>query len=237
MTAPVKASSWTEYLGFTSLLLFALAVPFFAFFNALTAVSWFGAQSQPGEREEQFTWLIVGIASNALAIVLALIAAAAGKKAARVLAAVTVPIALVGVVFLGYVAKGTADMLPDRPAAAEQSDRPTCGPDSRPAAYGGDSRYTVCPDDEAAATVLLAELTAELPLVDVTTESVDAAASAASERLDAPYLGTREWDNGDITAAWSPGPVTCAVALWRDGAWTSWVEGATIEHECIYTGS
>ncbi len=234
MSASAKSPTWTEYVGFAALLLFALAIPFFAFYGALTSVPWFGAQSQPGDRQEQYTWLMVGLASNVLAIVLAAVAAGAGKRPARVLAAITLPIALVGVVILGLLAKGTADMLPDEPPAAVQPEYPSCGPDSRPTVYGGDDRYTPCDDAVATARDLVPTITAALPTTDVTPATVDSAAAALAEQGVDGYDSALAYENGDLAAAWAVAPVTCVVALWRDGTWQLSVEGLLADGGCIY---
>ena len=73
----------------------------------------------------------------------------------------------------------------------------------------------------------------QLPTENVTGASVDAAASGIEPEI---YEGTHEYDNGDIVVAWYPAPVTCAIALWRDGGWTQEATGLLADGGCIYVG-
>jgi len=146
MSAATTKVTWPDYLGMVNLLVFAISLPVFSFYAAIQSVTWFTGY-QPGEREEQLTWFMVGLASTGLAIVLAGISAVAGGRHARVLAGITIPLAVLGFAFFGLATKGAADSLPEAPPPAAQPAGPGCRPDSHPAVFGGDTRYQPCTVD------------------------------------------------------------------------------------------
>ena len=236
MSAPQRNHpAWSSPAASIALIVFTVFIPFLAFAGVIGAASWFGSTQSDADKVTSFAWSLAAVISLVIAFVLAVVAAMAGGRAARILACVTVPLTLVGLVFFGALTASSADRLPQAttsPIAAE----PDCGPDSRPPFYGADSRYSPCDDARALAEELLPSISAALPTDDVTIESLDATAQALTSdgRLpDGIYRGSYAFENGDVVARWNPAPVTCIVAEWQNDSWNVRVTGALVEgHAC-----
>lgn len=95
-TPQQRRREWPEYLGLAALVVFTLVVPFLAFMQ----LHWLGPRTPAQIAQDSATGYVIA-ASDGLAIVLASIAAFAGGRAARVMAAITIPIAFVGLVAFG----------------------------------------------------------------------------------------------------------------------------------------
>ncbi len=91
---------WPNSLALLALIAFALIIPTIALLGMAFASPWLGATSD-FDRIEKFGWGIVATTSCALALVGALVAAIFGGRMTRVLAWVTVPLALFGLYFYG----------------------------------------------------------------------------------------------------------------------------------------
>lgn len=219
-----------------ALVLFALVLPLGClFFGFLASFTLAGATPTTDEAHDLSRGLFIAATISALiAIGMALASAIVGTGVGvRVVATVAILSALVTGGFAGLmilsVPRGEVDSGTDtvEPVA------PACGPDSHPVIFGGDSRYEACPDDIASAEQFLDSAVTLLPIEKVTAASVDAVASGIESEV---YEGTIEFDNGDIVVAWYPAAVTCAIATWRDGAWSPEVRGMLAEGGCIYIG-
>jgi hypothetical protein len=92
---------WPNGLALIALIAFALIVPTIALFGMIFASSWLGTTASDLDRIEKFVWGVVATTSCAVALVSALVAAIFGGRMTRVLACVTVPLALFGLYFYG----------------------------------------------------------------------------------------------------------------------------------------
>jgi hypothetical protein len=228
--------SWPMPTAVAALVLFAIAIPLGCILYGLRVSLSFPGATPPTDDDLATTgrFLAAAVISAVIAIGMALASAFAGRGAAvRVVAVIAILVALVtggvpGVILLSQL-RGQSDSAdgPSEPVA------PACGAESHPVVFGGDSRYVACPDDIATANDLLTTAVTQLPTENVTAASVDAVASGIEPEL---YAGTHAYDNGDIVVAWSPAPVTCAMALWRDGSWTPEAVGLLVDGGCIYVG-
>ncbi|MGN6272050.1 MAG: hypothetical protein ACTHMQ_03060 [Protaetiibacter sp.] len=236
MSAPQQSRpSWSSPAASIALVVFTVFIPFLAFAGVIGAASLFGGTQSDADKVTSFAWSLAAVVSLVIAFVLAVVAAMAGGRAARILVCITVPLSLVGLIVFGAMTASFGDRLPQAttpPIVAE----PDCGPDSRPPFYGADSRYSPCDDALAIAEELLPAISAALPTDEVTIESLDAAAQALTSdgRLpDGIYRGSYAFDNGDVVARWNPAPVTCIVAEWQNDSWNVRVTGALVEgHAC-----
>jgi hypothetical protein len=225
--------SWPMSVAVLSLVLLAILIPIAAMLIAFAASFTIWGEVSPERAADSYHAVLVGAISGGLAVVGGVVAVVAGRGVAvRIVAACALLIGLftggVHTLFaLSYQRSITPVAVPQQPPA------PTCGPDSHPAVFGGDSRYTACPDDLATATDLLDEVLPQLPTTDVTVASVTQVASQLHPDV---YDQAVAFDNGDIVVAWYPAPVTCATALWRDGAWQPQPLGMLAEGGCIYVG-
>jgi hypothetical protein len=226
--------SWPMPTAVAALVLFATLIPLGCLFVAFVAAFRLSGTSPTEDDYSTVTGLLIAaVISAAIALGMALASAFGGRgPGVRVVAIIAILVALVtggvpGVILLSQL-RGQADSAggPSEPVA------PACGPESHPVVFGGDSRYTPCDDDIATADAFLAEAVTQLPTENVTATSVDAAASGIAPET---YEGAVEFDNGDIVVAWYPAPVTCAVALWRDGSWAPEVQGMLVDGGCINT--
>lgn len=219
-----------------ALVVFTVFIPFLALAGVIGAASWFGSAQSDADKIESFAWSLAAVISLVIAFVGALVAAMAGGRAARILACITVPLTLGGLVFFGALTASSGDRLPHATTPPPIFAEPDCGPDSRPPFYGADSRYSPCEDALAIAEGLLPAISAALPAEGVTVETLDATAEALASdgRLpDGIYRGSYAFDNGDVVARWNPAPVTCIVAQWQNDAWDVRVTGALVEgHTC-----
>jgi hypothetical protein len=228
--------TWPMPTTVTALVLFAIVIPAGCLFSGLLASFSLAGGTPPTEEAHDTTrgLLIAGLISAVIAIGMALASAIAGRSAAvRVVAVIAILIGrlsggVLGILLLSEPA-GHVDSQPDTGEPVP----PACGPESHPVVMGGDSRFTACEADRAAAQEFLETAVTELPIVDVTVSSVDAAASGIDP---ATYEGAHGFDNGDIVVAWYPAPVTCATALWRGGFWSLEVVGMLADGGCVYLG-
>jgi hypothetical protein len=230
-----RTRTWPLPNAVAALAMFAIVIPVACFVFGLGASFSLPGGTPPDEsaRDATRAWFIAGTISALLAIGLAVSSAIAGRGVAvRVVSVIAILIALMTGGLLGFLllseARGHVDSTPDHVEPVVP-----CGPESNPIVFGGDSRYQACPDDIATASDFLDAAVPKLPLEDVTAASVDSVASGINPDT---YDGTHEYDNGDITVAWYPAPVTCAMATWRDGAWTPEVVGLLADGGCIYRG-
>jgi hypothetical protein len=232
MSAPQQSRpAWANPAASIALVVFTVFVPFLAFAGVIGAASWFGSTQSDDDRIASFVWSLVAVISLVIAFVVAVVAAVAGGRAARILACITVPLTLVGLVFFGALTASSGDRLPQATASPTVAE-PDCGPDSRPPVYGADSRYSPCEDARAIAEELLPAISAALPTDDVTIETLDATAEALTSDGQLPdgiYRGAYAFDNGDVVARWNPAPVTCILAEWQNDSWTVRVTGALVE--------
>jgi len=228
--------TWPMPNAIAALVLFAVLVPL-----ACTFLGFWLSFSLPGgtppsddNRDVTRGLFIAGGVSALVAIGMALASAVAGRGVAvRVVAVVAILVALATGGFLGVMLLSEARSQVDSSQGPAEPAAPSCGPESHPTVFGGDSRYEACADDIATADEFLQSAVTQLPTEDVTVASVDAIASGIEPES---YDTTYEFGNGDITVAWLPAPVTCAVATWRDGVWMSEVVGLLADGGCIYMG-
>lgn len=237
-TAQRKRPAWATPAATIALVGFAGVVPVVAFGGVLGSTSWFGGEQSPSQVVASYAWGLTGTISFAIALTLGIVAAIAGRRAARVLVCITVPLALIGLYVFGAITASADRNLPHA-EAPPSSTVPDCGPGSRPPVYGGDSRYEPCDPARRVADELLPAISAALPADDVTAERVDAVAdSLAADGLTPHgiYEGAHRFENGDVVAGWVPAPVTCILAEWQGGEWTLRVTGVTVDgHGCVYT--
>jgi hypothetical protein len=234
MKSDAPRPTWPNTVAVAALVGLAILVPVFAFVVAASYATWPGTERSPTDDQTQFAWLVVGTCGALAAIALALVAAAAGGTSTRVLAAATCIVAIATGGFMGLLAVGVYRTLPQPPAASDS--RPTCGPDSRPPVYGGDSRYSPCDDDMELAQSLVPTIVGALPVADVTRASVDDAAARLEADGVTGYEGAVAVDEEVVVAAWTAAPVTCVVAVWSEGAWQISVDGLLVDGGCGLPG-
>ncbi len=233
MTTP---RTWPLPNAVAALALFAIVIPVACIFFGLLESFSFSNSTPPDESAYAITrvWLVAGTVSAVIAIGLGLSSAIAGRGVAvRIVSVLAILAALVTGGFQGLLllseAREALDSMPDHVEPVP----PPCGPESHPTVFGGDSRYQPCAADVATATEFMDTAVPQLPIENVTAASVDAVASGIEPEV---YDGAHEYDNGDITVAWYPAPVTCVVATWRDGTWNPEVTGLLADGGCIYLG-
>ena len=167
-------------------------------------------------------WLVGILFAVASVVIVVLLGRRLPTIPRRVLTSVAVVVAL----FSGganAVMLGAA--LPDpEPAAEPEQTWPDCGPDSRPAVFGGDTRYTPCPQDVAITEAMLAERMPLLPVTDVTPESVAAVVPDAEVGMISDTV---------LGVVWIPMPATCGVATWDGATWTAEVLGGYVDGGCM----
>lgn len=227
--------TWPMPTAVAALVLFAIVVPLGCmFFGFLSSFSLAGGTPPTDDAQDVTRGLFIAAAISALLAIGLAIASAIGARTigVRVVAVLAILVALVtggfpAVLLLSELRSNiAANPPPAEPAAA------SCGPESHPVVFGGDSRYQPCADDAAAAADFLDTAVTGLPIENVTVAAVDAIASGIEPDS---YDHTTEVD-GAIVVAWFPAPVTCALATWRDGFWSLETTGMLADGGCIYTG-
>lgn len=236
-STPLRANPrWPGILAAVSLAVFALVLPWVAFGGVIKDVSiWGGGTFTESQMRAQLAWATTGLISGLLAVGTA-IAAIVGSRTTgpRVASGFSIGLGTIAALVFLVITSGISSALPhEAPDAGPPV--PSCGPDSHPLVFGGDSRYTPCPEDEAVASALLDEVLPQLPTQDVTVASVEAIASQLHADV---YDSTVGFDQGTIpvVVAWYPAPVTCAIAQYREPTgWEVEVSGMLVDGGCIYT--
>lgn len=199
---PDKRPAWPLTLATVSLVLLTLVLPialgYFAFVSAFCLPQACDGRDGTGAMIAMIIAAISGFAGAVGGIVAAVAGRGVAVKIVGILALI------IGLVTGGFPAllvynQARMEQLANPPAPEPPG--PSCGPESHPAVFGGDSRYTPCPEDAAVADALLSEAVPQLPTTDVTVASVEAIASTISpDAYDTTYL----FDNGDLVVAWIP---------------------------------
>ena len=167
-------------------------------------------------------WVVGILLAVASIVIVVLLGRRLSPIPRRVLTSVAVVVALISG---GANAVLLGSALPDpQPIAEPEQTWPDCGPDSRPAVFGGDTRYTPCPQDVAIAEALLAERLPLLPVTDVTPESVAAAVPDAKVGMITDTV---------LGVVWVPMPATCGIATWDGATWTTEVVGGYVDGGCL----
>ena len=223
---------WPMTLATLSLIFLAIIIPIGAFLVGIVSnFSLSGQTPTPDRAQDAFYAVLVGLISGALAVIAGIVAIFAGRGVGvRVVAVVAI---LVGLFTGGIHSLFVYSYIRSTTPPVTAPEGPSCGPGSHPAVFGGDSRYTACPDDLATADDFLEQAVDELPVQDVTPASVDAVASQLGSEF---YDGTYPFDDGTIVVAWYPAPVTCALATWSGESWNLEATGALADGGCVYGG-
>ena len=227
--------TWPMPTAVGALVVFATLIPLGClFFGFVAAFRLSGTSPAMDDYSTVRGLLIAAVISAVIAIGTALASAFAGRSAGvRVVAVIAILVALVTGGVPGVILLNQLRDQADSPDGLSEPVAPACGPESHPVVFGGDSRYEPCPADVAIADAFLDTVVAKLPSENVTAASVDATASGIAPET---YEGAVAFNNGDIVVAWYPAPVTCAIALWRDGSWAPEVRGMLVDGGCIYFG-
>lgn len=123
MSTPPPGRRWPDGLAIVALLAFALVIPAVALFGMVFAAPWFTGAASDADKIEQYVWGVVATTSAAIALVTAVVAAILGGRRARVLAWVTVPLALIGLYFFGGNTVSASHELPAASAASASDQR------------------------------------------------------------------------------------------------------------------
>ncbi|HWM33851.1 MAG TPA: hypothetical protein VNR36_06390 [Pseudolysinimonas sp.] len=232
--------AWPLVLALIALTVLAFLIPVVAFLQALQQISLLpGPAPTEDELRTQIGWLLTGAGSAGLGLVAAIVAIAASRRsvAPRVVGGFAIALSLIVAGTLSFVAWVVAGSLPQPPPPATEQ-APDCGPESHPVVYGGDDRYTACPEDLAAGQAFVDATMPDLPTDDVTPDAMDAFAADlpdSSTAADAEYSQSIEaFDT--VIAVWVPAPVTCAILTWDGTSWHSEVTGLLVDGGCVYLG-
>lgn len=212
--------------------------PFLIVTQILRVGGLWGGPLTESEGRETLGWLIAGAVCGVLAVIGGAAAVALDRRVAtRIVGALAIASGVLTIGFFGVFLVSAARTADPPSASSGAASEPTCGPDSHPAFYGGDSRWEPCPQDVADAERFAAELLPALPTSGVTVLAVDSVATDPAlldGRSAETYFGSGVNPDGTLTAEWTGAPVTCIDLTWNGAAWTSQAQGALIEGGCGY---